>query len=215
MRPHQAKLDELEYFFDDIGTQLFGPEASDFRRLERHVPRTANLLILLDAAREAEGKDIAADFQFVHGELLRRRSGEASPPEYDPRVCLFNFLPYLDLLERPLAPLDGVEKRYWRGIRQLAEARRGHLLDGLARTNAYAWLALVGLPDLSLESEPARGQRLSLEPGGDRVRRGLQAVFRRLAGGVSASLARYLSRAHYLLSIEYRGQIETLVRERS
>ena len=76
MRNNQAKLDELEYFLEGIGVLLFGPEAEDFRKLRTYVPEGANLSLLIDAAKGTDGRDIAYDFQFVHGDLARRLSSE-------------------------------------------------------------------------------------------------------------------------------------------
>jgi hypothetical protein len=213
LHTNQPKIDELEYFIEGIARMLFGPEAEDYRKLREYVPSSANLSLLIDAARDmGRERDVAEDFGFIFAQLDRNlgERRDDDEPTFNAEVGLFDFEAYLALRDRPASLLEQLEDKQHDALRKLLSDQPEALRALTAAANAYAWFELVGLPDISKEFEPQANRQPQLADDEVRTARGLEQMEASL-GLTHEHMPAALARCHYLLHQEYRRQLEALL----
>jgi len=208
---NQDRIDEFEYFLEDIGRSLYGPEGESFRMLAEFVPRTRNLSALVNVSRAA-GTDVAEDLRFLHSEL-RYRTGPQVPvenPDFKKDLAVLRYERYTQLLERPEVLLDKVPAALRFEVATLLGRGLSYLAPATARINAFAWLTAVGIPDLQgelLEREPPK---LMLGREAPRGEVGLLRLLSSIRLRMGPGLKSYLEAMFRELRDDYRRQLARL-----
>jgi hypothetical protein len=208
---NQEQIDQLEYFLEQIGRLLFGAEGEDFRVLAGYVPRTRNLSALISRGRQA-GLDVAEDLRFLHAELGRRRgpADAGGAPEFRADLACFRYHRYQTLLDRPETLLDRVPPTLRLEVANLMTRGLSNLAPGIAMMNAYAWLAVVGLPDLEAELLGPSGAAVTLPPPAPRAAHARDKIRKAARRHIGPGLAAYLEVVYGDLYDEYRSQLARL-----
>jgi hypothetical protein len=209
---NQEKIDELEYFLESLGRSLFGAEGEDYRRLGEYLPRNRNLSALVNICKAQGGaRDVAEDLRFLHAELEFRnaRTAPVVMPGAREGATVFNYRRYSELLASPEKLVARILPNQRLEVVDLVTRGAAYLAPMLSKMNAYAWLGVVGVPDLEREMQGSAVElRLEDEASGSAA--GLAKVLATSRFKLGTGLRAYYTVLRDELRDDYRSQFARL-----